>query len=108
MKTDLKPHMIYFVAGLMSGLFLISQFSFKQNNNNEIKIGKEDNAPLLYKWYPPKLPDQMSFAGEVVPLDRWEVREEMDRQLLYNYYWQSNMLYILKLANRYFPLLEER
>jgi len=107
MKFRFKPAIIYFFAGLLIGVFIISQLSFKNNDTKQFQQRGETSS-LPYKWYPPKLPDQMTFAGEAVPMDRWEVREEFDRQLLYNYYWQNNIMYILKLANRYFPLIEER
>lgn len=107
MKFRFKPTIIYFLAGLLLGVFIISQLSFKKNDTKQLRQVSETSS-LPYKWYPPKLPDQMTFAGEAVPMDRWEVREEFDRQLLYNYYWQNNIMYIMKLANRYFPLIEDR
>lgn len=107
MKLNLKPSFIYFLAGLLLGVFVISQLSFKKNDTKQLGPASQNSA-LPYKWSPPKLPDQMTFAGEAVPMNRWEVREEFDRQLLYNYYWQNNIMYIMKLANRYFPLIEER
>jgi hypothetical protein len=61
-----------------------------------------------YKWYSPPLPEKMDFAGEKVPLDQWNTREQFDKQLTSNYYWQGEMLYILKLSQRYFPIIEER
>src|SRR3546814_4475933 len=39
-----------------------------------------------YRWHPPQLPTEIDFAGEAVPLDRWEVRERLDRELLVNSY----------------------
>lgn len=57
---------------------------------------------------PPPLPDSMNFAGERVPLQRRDVREQLDREVLYNYYTPSQILYILKQIPRYFPLIEER
>src|SRR5690606_23721116 len=49
-----------------------------------------------------------SFAGEQVPLGRWDVREKFDRELLLNYYNPGNIVYLLKLANRNFPVISER
>src|SRR5690606_19324384 len=57
-----------------------------------------------YRWLPPKLPEEIDFAGEKTPLDRWEVRERLDRELLVNSYLHGSTLYILKLANRIFPV----
>ncbi len=106
-KFEIRSAVIYFFAGLLLGVFVISQLSFKINDTKQLRQ-VSDSSSLPYKWSPPKLPDQMTFAGEAVPMNRWEVREEFDRQLLYNYYWQNNIMYIMKLANRYFPLIEER
>ena len=43
-----------------------------------------------------------------MPLERWDVKERFDRELLFNYYNQANVLFIMKLANRYFPVISER
>lgn len=61
-----------------------------------------------YRWHPPQLPAAIDFAGEEVPLDRWEVRERLDRELLVNSYLHGSTLHILKLANRVFPVLEKK
>lgn len=52
------------------------------------------------------LPGSLSFAGEPAPLDRWYVREALDRELMVNTYWHSKTLHMMKLANRYFPEIE--
>ena len=41
-----------------------------------------------------------------MPLEKNDVRERMDRELLVNTYWQSNGLLLIKRANKYFPILE--
>ncbi|MCH5683545.1 hypothetical protein LWM68_04245 [Niabella sp. W65] len=61
-------------------------------------------VPGLYK--APALPESMSFAGEAVPMDRWEVKEQLDRELTYNYFQPQNVVYIIKLAERFFPQIE--
>lgn len=53
-----------------------------------------------------KVPDELYFAGERVPLEIFDVRERLDRELLVNTYWHSNTLQLMKLANRYFPTIE--
>ncbi|TVZ55126.1 transglycosylase-like protein with SLT domain [Lutibacter sp. Hel_I_33_5] len=53
-----------------------------------------------------KLPNNLNLAGERVPIERENIRERMDRELLVNTYWQSNGLLLLKRANKYFPILE--
>ena len=46
------------------------------------------------------------FAGEVIPLDNFDIRERLDRELVINTYLESSNLFNLKLANRMFPIIE--
>lgn len=59
-----------------------------------------------YGIYALPLPDSLSFAGELVPMDEWDLRERYDRELLVNTYWQSNTMLYFKRANRWFPVIE--
>jgi len=59
-----------------------------------------------YKVFSLTIPDQLEFCGEKVPLERLDVRERLDRELLINTYWQSSTLIAHKRANRWFPLIE--
>jgi membrane-bound lytic murein transglycosylase D len=59
-----------------------------------------------YKVFSLTLPGELSFCGEEVPLQRLDVRERLDRELLVNTYWQSNTLLAHKRANRWFPMIE--
>ena len=52
------------------------------------------------------IPDQITFAGEPVPLDLFDVRESLDRELLSNTYFHSQTIRLIKLANRYFLQIE--
>ena len=54
------------------------------------------------------MPTAMDFSGEQVPLDKWEVKERLEREVLVNYYLHGSQLYILKLAGRYMPIIEQR
>jgi membrane-bound lytic murein transglycosylase D len=59
-----------------------------------------------YNVYALPMPENMDFAGEAVPLQNPDIRERMDRELLVNTYWQSNMFLIMKRANKFFPKIE--
>ncbi len=98
----LTPYLI----GAAIGSAIIAGFAFKGSDKTEPVLVDHDR--LVYKWYPPRIPASMSFAGEAVPLDRWEVRDRLDRELLVNYYRHGSTLYILKLAGRVFPEIEKR
>jgi hypothetical protein len=53
-----------------------------------------------------KIPEYLSFAGEKVELNKTDIRERIDRELLVNTYWQSNALLWFKRTNKYFPVIE--
>ncbi len=53
-----------------------------------------------------EIPDAVSFAGEPMPLERFDVRESLDRELLSNAYFHSQTIRFIKLAPRYFPVIE--
>ncbi|MEJ2585862.1 MAG: transglycosylase SLT domain-containing protein [Robiginitalea sp.] len=52
------------------------------------------------------IPEDLNFAGEVVPQGDPEILERIDREFLVNTYWQSNALLLMKRANKYFPVIE--
>jgi hypothetical protein len=59
-----------------------------------------------------EIPDSVIFAGEPVPVWRFDVREALDRELLVNSYFHSQTIRYIKMAPRYFsmiePILEEK
>jgi len=99
---------IYLLAGVVIGVVTTAGFAFKEISGAAASVDVAPDGRLNYKWYAPQLPTAMDFSGENVPLDRWEVRERLDRELDINYYLHGTTLYILKLTTRYFPLIEER
>lgn len=54
----------------------------------------------------PVIPDEMTFAGQVIDLDRVDMYERLDRELTSMVYTHGNTLLLLKRANKYFPILE--
>lgn len=91
---------LVFFAGVGICFTITSMLGFKGKPERIEKIA----VPGLYK--APALPESMSFAGEAVPLDRWEIKEQLDRELTYNYFQPQNVVYIIKLAERFFPQME--
>ena len=53
-----------------------------------------------------KIPDNVSFAGEEMPLEQFDVKEALDRELLSNSYFHSQTIRYIKLVPRYFPVIE--
>jgi len=97
----------YFIGGIFLGSAIFAGIAFNNINKAEETIEVKQDGRLQYKWYAPQLPNKASFAGEQVPLDRWEVRERYDRELLVNYYMHGSLMYILKLSSRQFPVIEK-
>jgi len=52
-----------------------------------------------------RLSGNLTFAGEAVP-NGFDIRERIDREMMVNSYRHSATLQYLKLANRYFPIIE--
>jgi membrane-bound lytic murein transglycosylase D len=104
MKTSV---LLSFGVGILAGILILALLSFvKKHEARSANSTIKNAAPI--EWRAPAVPKQMDFSGEAVPLDRWDVKEQLDREILFSYYQQQNILYLLKLANRYFPIIEER
>lgn len=57
--------------------------------------------------HPIRITGDVNFAGEMVPLNDADVRERFDRELMVNTFWHSNTLFNLKLANKYFEIIDK-
>jgi hypothetical protein len=86
----------------LSGI-LINAVSDNQKKNAEPIV---TNTSENYEIKALKLPEDLEFAGEKVPIQDKDVYERVDRELLVNTYWQSNGLLMFKRANKYFPVIE--
>jgi len=106
--TPHKRSILYFLSGLMIGIVVVTGIALKKAEPGTTSVEVNADGRPQYKWYAPMLPSGIDFCGEVVPLDRWDVREKLDRELLVNSYLHGSQLYILKLSGRYFPIIEER
>lgn len=80
-------------------LLLIILISAKPGGDN-----KNTSEQVRYESVP--LPEKVSFAGEEMPLDRFYVKEALDRELLSNAYFHSQTIRFIKMAPRYFAIIE--
>lgn len=91
---------------LLGGAFGMHLFTFSTTvEDSDLDHLRQFNDN--YRVFSLTLPNELSFCDEAVPLDRLDVRERLDRELLVNTYWQSNTLLAHKRAARWFPLIEE-
>ncbi len=73
-------------------------------SNNSYTILPLEDGPLQAISF--DLPDQINFAGEPVPLDRSDIREQIDKELQINIYFHSNTIFLIKRANQWLPQFE--
>lgn len=89
------------------GIFFTLGSQKIENAPNAIKYRYDEvKSPFDNKVYALKIPDQMDFAGEPVPLTDDDVRQRIDRELLVNMYWHSQTLYIMKQFNQVIKIME--
>lgn len=101
--------------GLASGLIIVLILFLNADNIYSnlyfpfVKNGtKSENLSLpVQTTFAVKIPENLQFAGEPVPVDDLEVRERLDRELTVNAYWQSSTIIMLKRAHRWFPIIEK-
>ncbi len=93
-------------AILVTGAIGIELFSFS-TSSAESDVEHQRVFNDNYKVFSLTLPNELSFCGEQVPMERLDVRERLDRELLVNTYWQSNTLLAHKRTARWFHLIEE-
>lgn len=92
------------VVVVLAAVFINAVSSSHNDNSSSEIIVKDSIQPA--KIYALKVPENLSFAGEKMPVNDPEVLERIDRELLVNTYWQSNALLLIKRSHRYFPVIE--
>lgn len=67
---------------------------------------KGDTLSPAQNVHAPKLPEAVDFAGEALPMNNFDAKERLDRELVSNCFRHSSTFLIFKKANRYFPVIE--
>lgn len=75
--------------------------------NNTSLAQANESTSKRNSWAAPQTPKDVKLFGETVPLNRWEVYERLDREILTNSFMHTSTFYILKLKTRYFPIIEK-
>jgi Soluble lytic murein transglycosylase and related regulatory proteins (some contain LysM/invasin domains) len=94
----------FVLTGTVIIILSIAQ-SFKGFNNSPEAVYLRIDTVYNIKSF--KLPDEVTFAGEKMPLDNFDTRESLEREILTNAYRHSSTILIIKRANRYLPLIEK-
>ena len=98
---------------ILIGVTAAITFSIAQNTEAKEESFYESLNPdvLTYSYldqdiHDIELPESLDFCGEAVPLDRFYVRESLERELLVNAYRHSSTILLLKRTTRWFPVIE--
>ncbi len=102
--TRRKTAAVAVVLTTIAGIILLMTQSFRG-------IDSSENAPLPVVTTAPntnyQLPDSVIFAGERMPLENFDIRESLDREILTSAYRHSSTILIIKRANRFLPVIEK-
>lgn len=112
----MRRYHLFIIYGLIAVLFLVIILQNKQGINSavfgeEVTVEASDGQTMTFTMPEPKirifaLPEQISFAGEPVPLHQPDVMERFEREIYVNVYWQSNMILLMKRAGKFLPTIE--
>lgn len=86
---------------------LLTACSVSESNKNETD-SKPEAITIQPQFHLPKLPEVVSFCGEKYPIDNFEIKERLDKEIIVNAYYHSSTIQSLKRANRYFPIIEKK
>lgn len=97
-----KTGFTWYITGtfLLILVFFLFRSSVTEDSTQVIKT----NAFVAL---PPAIPENLSFCDEIVPLQYFDVRESVERELMVNVYWHSQTIGLLQKCHRFFPEIEK-
>jgi hypothetical protein len=99
-----RTHFLIIVLAfvIVAGLVSILGFNYSYSSPDSSLTGGINNMSVAFK-----LPDSVSFAGERMPLENFDTRESLEREIITTAYRHSSTILIIKKAHRYFPIIEK-
>lgn len=82
------------------GLYSTTVFFTSDDSDNATRANNWVNAREIF------VPKQMTFAGEKVPMNRTDVKEQLEREIIVNTFYHSQTILLLKNVDRYFSIIE--
>jgi membrane-bound lytic murein transglycosylase D len=106
-SNNLNLMKMFFFIGIAAFCFLTGGLFFgSQSGRPELKTDSVSMKTRELYFTPTQLPDKLDFAGEGVPLENFDVREALDRELLSCAYFHSQTILFLKKLPRYYHIIE--
>ena len=99
-KKVFIPVIMIFIAGIV-----LTSHRYLNSDTDTLEVAKE-KRDFIQEVKAPPVPEYLAFAGESVPLENFDVKESLDRELMVNTYFHSQTLRFLKVAPRYFHIIE--
>ncbi len=93
------------LSGIICACIATISISAAEIEENTVKPIKDKEEQTLVT-AAPAVPQNIEFCGKTIDLTRYDMYERFDRELSTMTYMQSSTLRIIKLANRYFPVIE--
>lgn len=95
---------VFVLAGSLFIILAVAQ-SFR-GSDGKAAITKQ-TSDTIYNIKSFELPSKVTFAGEEMPLENFDTRESLERELLISAYRHSSTMLIIMRANRYLPIIEK-
>jgi len=83
---------------------LFSSYTEQDENSRIVSTEQGNQLPQIIR--PVDLNKPFDFAGEPIPMDNFDARERLDRELISNSYRHSSTILNIKRSARYFPVIE--
>lgn len=99
-----KKKTIFTAIIIGAGILLFTVAGTFMSFSNAPLSGSLPDTIVSNKTY--KLPDSVIFAGERMPLENFDTRESLERELITSAYRHSSTILIIKRANRWLPVIE--
>jgi hypothetical protein len=96
-----------FTAFILTGTIIIILSIAQSFKGNTTPEGLQEKRDTVYNIKSFSLPAEVTFAGEKMPLDNFDTRESLEREILISAYRHSSTLLIIMRANRYLPVIEK-
>ena len=99
-KISLLTTVLLFILALIL-LFSFSRAGDEKNPSINAELNRDTQIIKS-----PLIPLELNFSNESIPLDRTDVKEDFERELMVATYFHSNSMLMMKRAHRWFPVIE--